>query len=94
MYVWQSVLTEFAAGRIDADDLWNAVDDFGSTGRLPEPAAVPVHPPDVVDVEEFAMLQEQATRLHELLAAYVAGALARDDLASEALDVLGLADDD
>ena len=92
-YVWHRILGEYAAGAIDAEDVWNAVDEFGA-GRLPELGDVPVRRVDLADAEEAALVQEQAARLHVLLGRFVAGAMTSDDLASEAMDVLGLAPDD
>lgn len=91
---WQLVLTEYGAGRIDAEDVWTAIDEYVSTGRMPAPETVPLRRPDVADVEEAALVQEQAMQLHDLLARFSAGTVTRDDVAAEALEILGLAEDD
>jgi len=91
---WHVILTEYGAGRIDAEDLWNAIDEYAASGRMPAPEDVAVRRPDVADGEEAALVQEQAMRLHDLLDRFGAGGLSRDDLAAEALDILGLAEDD
>lgn len=92
-YAWERVLTEYAAGLLDAVDVWNAVDDLAA-GRLPDPAALPVHHADLADVDEAVLVREQADTLAHLLRRFLGGELAADDLAAEALDVLGLADAD
>lgn len=91
--VWRPILAEYATGVLDAQDLWNAVDEFAA-GALPEPRWLPVHRPDVLGPEEAALVQEQARQLDELIGGFLAGALPPEDLAAEALDVLGLAPDE
>jgi hypothetical protein len=89
--VWQPILAEYARGVLDAQDLWNAIDEF-SAGVLPEPRWLPVHPPDVGDAEEATLVSGQARQLDALIGRFVAGSLPAEDLAAEALDVLGLGD--
>jgi hypothetical protein len=91
--VWQRVLTEYASGMLDAADVWTAIDEY-SVGVAPEPRWLPVHPPDLADPEEAALVREQAAALYDLLQRHAAGSLSADDLASEAMDVLGVSPDD
>ena len=90
--VWRRVLDEYAAGLLDASDVWDAVDEFAA-GRAPEPGDLPVHEPDLADAAEAMLVREQAGALAELLRRFLAGELPGDELADQALDVLGLAAD-
>ena len=92
--VWQRVLTEYANGVLDAEDLWYAVDQFVQAGALPDLRWLPVHPPDLPSPEEAALVREQSTALYDLLQRHAAGAVAADDVSSTAMEILGLSEED
>lgn len=93
LLVWRRILGEYATGVLDAQDVWDAVDEF-ALGRMPDPSRLPAHPPDLAGPDEVGVVQEQALLLDDLIGRFVGGALSPDDLASQALDVLGLAERD
>lgn len=92
--MWRRIFTEYAAGAVDADDLWHAIDEFATEGRLPDSATLPMYHEDVSSPVDTGVLLDQAMRLDVLIARYARGGMTADELSSAALEALGLAERD
>jgi hypothetical protein len=85
---WVAALQQYAAGCADALDLWHAIDDV-ATGKATTPY-LPPHPSDLQSAEEAQATYAQCDELDLLLRRYFAGDIRGEELAEEALEVLGL----
>jgi hypothetical protein len=87
--LWVRALQQYAAGCVDALDLWNAIDDL-ATGKSSSPAYLPPHPSDLQSAEEAQATYAQCDELDALLRGYFAGDIPGETLAEDALEILGL----
>jgi hypothetical protein len=92
--MWRRIFTEYAAGTVDPDDLWHAIDEFATEGRLPDSETLPMYEADPFDPVDPGVLLDRAMRLDVLVARYARGGLTADELSSGALEALGLAEKD
>lgn len=92
--MWRRVFTEYAAGNVDADDLWHAIDEFATEGRLPDSETLPMFQEGAVNPADTGVLLDQAMRLDALIAGYARGGMTADELSSASLEALGLAERD
>ena len=86
--VWSTFLGQYAEGTVDAQELWDAVDNFGAghgLGWLRNRRRK-----DRLERAEAELVQAQADEVALLLRRYLAGQIDGDELASSAMETLGL----
>ena len=85
---WGTFLEQYAEGTVDAQELWDAVDDFSAGRRLGWLKGRRMR--GRLGREDAELLRRQAREVALLLRRFLSNRIDGDELAGEAMDVLGL----